>query len=76
VTRQEKIDSLTTELTEVETAISYILKGGQEYTIQSGGGPRSTTNADLSLLYKRKETILSQISGLNRTRVTKMRPGW
>jgi len=38
------------EITDVRNAISTIIKGGQSYTISTGGSSRTVTNADLDKL--------------------------
>jgi hypothetical protein len=50
------------ELEQVNAAISHILQGGQSYTISTGGGSRSVTNADYNALVKRKKDLETTIA--------------
>jgi hypothetical protein len=69
---------LQTELTEVKTAISFILKGGQSYTISSGAGgsSRTVTMGNLAELNKMKSELEMRIANLQGRSAFKMRPGW
>jgi len=69
---------LQTELTEVKTAISFILKGGQSYTISSGAGgsSRTVTMGNLAELNKMKSNLEMRIGNLQGHTAFKMRSGW
>ncbi len=72
------LTELQSELTEINAAISHILKGGQEYEINTGSGGtiRKVKLADLDMLRKYKNEIESKIQNLNGTRATYIRPNW
>lgn len=57
------MDQMTTEqkLTEVNTAISKVLAGGQSYKI----GSRSLTRADLNILLDMQKDLQAQLSNQN-----------
>lgn len=69
---------LQAELTEVQAAISFILRGGQSYTINSGaGGSSRTVNmANLSELRKMKTDLEQRIANLQGRSAFVMRTGW
>ena len=69
---------LQTELTEVKTAISFILKGGQSYTISSGAGgsSRTVTMGNLTELNKMKTNLETRIGNLQGNTAFKMSCGW
>ena len=69
---------LQTELTEVKTAISFILKGGQSYTISSGAGgsSRTVTMGNLAELNKMKTNLETRIGNLQGNTAFKIKCGW
>ena len=72
------LTELQTELTEVKTAISFILKGGQSYTISSGAGGSSRTVTMGNLAEPRKMTSEREmrIANLQGRSAFKFRVGW
>lgn len=69
---------LQAELTEVKAAISFILRGGQSYTINSGAGgsSRTVTMANLSELRKMKTDLETRIKNLQGGTAFRMKSGW
>lgn len=69
---------LQAELTEVKAAISFVLRGGQSYTISSGAGgsSRTVTMANLPELRKMQTDIERRINNLQGGSAFRMRPGW
>jgi len=62
---------------EIDTAISHILKGGQEYTITSASGSaRTFKGAEISTLINWKNQLESQLAGKNNTKAVKLQAGW
>lgn len=72
------LTELQAELTEIQDAISFILKGGQSYTISSGAGgsSRTVTMANLAELRKYKTDIETRIANLQGRSAFVMRTGW
>lgn len=54
--------TLNEQLDSVQEAIEVIETTGQSYTIQTAGGSRTMTSADLSTLYQREEKLKSDIA--------------
>jgi hypothetical protein len=50
------------ELARIDEAISHILKGGQSYSLNTGGGSRTVTYADYNQLIQRKKALETQIA--------------
>lgn len=46
------LDEIQEDITSVRAAINAVVKGGQSYTINSGGSTRQVTQADLTGLRK------------------------
>lgn len=69
---------ITAEIAEITTAISHILKGGQSYTITSGGSgtSRTVTMADYEKLTKHRNELRQQLAEVNGTRSFRLTPGW
>jgi hypothetical protein len=59
--KMEKLAEARAELKQINSAITAILSGAQSYSI----GTRSLTRADLSTLYKRKNTLGDLIDALS-----------
>jgi hypothetical protein len=60
------------ELAQIDEAIALILRGGQSYSLSSGGGSRNGTYADYNALIQRKkalETKLAHECGLSGGRI-------
>ena len=64
------------ELEQVNAAISHILRGGQSYTINSGGGSRTVTYADYNALLKRKAALETQIATASGAAGGRLGAGW
>lgn len=67
------------ELTELNTAISHILKGGQSYTIMSASGAgtqRVVTMADYSKLLGRKKELQRMLDTIDGYRGIRLGVGW
>lgn len=60
MTNEERLAKLREQLREVEDAISAIYRGAQSYRI----GSRQITRADLSVLYKERDRIESEVRAL------------
>ena len=69
---------LQAELTEVKAAISFVLRGGQSYTMSSGGGgsSRTVTMGNLAELRKMKTELEQRIANLQGRSAFVMRTGW
>ena len=69
---------LQTQLTAVQSAINFILAGGQSYTISSGAGgsSRTVTMANLAELNKMKTDLEMRIGNLQNRSAFKIRCGW
>jgi hypothetical protein len=50
------------ELAQIDEAIARILRGGQSYTFNSGGGSRTTTYADYNALMQRKKALETRLA--------------
>lgn len=59
------LSELTEQLTEVKTAISAVLTGGQEYTFNDGQVETAVKRGDLVQLYKMKKDLEFEIDSLN-----------
>ena len=70
------MDSLQDELKQINGAIAHILKGGQSYTINSGGGQRQVTYADYNALVKRKDELEDKIDSSSRSFGQRITAGW
>lgn len=72
-------DEIRAEITEINTALSYIRKGGQSYMLMTsagGGTQRSVTMADYDKLVRHRNELQSQLRELEDTRATRIRAGW
>ena len=58
-------EEIELELSLVNQAISHILKGGQSYTINSGGSIRVVTMANLKDLRRQRSELQAQLDALN-----------
>lgn len=52
------VKTYTEQLESVQAAIAAIEEGAQSYTIQTPGGSRTVTRADLKTLYDREERLM------------------
>ncbi|MDR0374732.1 MAG: hypothetical protein LBH85_03305 [Treponema sp.] len=50
------------ELDQINKAIARILHGGQSFSLNTGGGSRTTTYADYNALIRRKQDLESQLA--------------
>lgn len=64
------------ELAQIDAAIEAILKGGQSFTIDSGGGRRAVTYADYNALVKRRNELAARIAADNSELGTRVTFGW
>jgi hypothetical protein len=69
-------EEIEAELALIDAAINGILKGGQSYMINSGGGSRNTTNANLETLYKRRDRLEYALACVSGGTHLKMGAGW
>jgi hypothetical protein len=58
-------EEIELEIAELTVAISNILKTGQAYMINSGGGSRSVTMADYAALVSRRKEAAYELAALN-----------
>lgn len=58
----QTVEELELEISELTIAISNILKAGQSYMINSGGGSRSVTMADYDKLIARKKEAQADLA--------------
>jgi hypothetical protein len=72
----DRKQQLENEIFQINAAIDGILKGGQSYNINSGGGSRATTNAALETLYKRREKLEYSLACMNGETSMKVGIGW
>ena len=70
------VEDLENELAELNAAIGAILRGGQSYTINSGGGSRQVTYADYNALIKRRDAIRAQLAAGNDSLGVSISAGW
>lgn len=70
------LTDLQEELIQVKTAISYLMQGGAEYTINTRNTQRSFKSADLPSLQIYRNELESKISTQSQTRGTRVQPGW
>jgi hypothetical protein len=73
MTRKEQIEA---EMAQIKAAIDGVLAGGQSYSINSGGGGRTTTNAPLETLYKRLDDLEYSLACMNGETTFKAGAGW
>jgi hypothetical protein len=71
--RKENIEA---EIERINKTIAGILAGGQSYEISSGGGRRSTVNASLETLYKRRDALEYSLACINGETGLKAGIGW
>lgn len=67
------------DITNVENAITAILKGGQEYEITSGSGmgsKRVVKMPALSDLETKRTALYAELAEVNSTRAVRIRPAW
>jgi hypothetical protein len=64
------------ELNDITKAISFILNGGQSFTINSGTASRQVTMVDYEKLLKRKRELESLIETDNRGGSFRIGAGW
>jgi hypothetical protein len=69
-------ESLLQELSEIERAVSGILKGGQSNSLNSGGGSRGVTMADYGALIQRKKEILYELECIRGNTINRISIGW
>ena len=69
-------DELVAELAEVNKAITHILKGGQSYSIDSGGSSRSFTGADLDKLRSYRGELKREIKEIDGEAGMTLGAGW
>ena len=76
MTVAEQIAALEIELSEINTAISLIRKGGQSYTIGTGSSNRNVSQADYKTLIQEKREIQNQILELEGNAGIALSAGW
>jgi hypothetical protein len=64
------------ELAGIDAAIEAILKGGQSFTINTGGGSRQVTYADYGALVKRRDDLRARMAAANGELGTRVTFGW
>jgi hypothetical protein len=64
------------ELIQIDEAIDAILKGGQSYTINTGGGSRQVSYADYNALVKRRNELRTQMAAAGGMLGTRITAGW
>jgi hypothetical protein len=64
------------ELAQIKTAMEAILKGGQSYTLSTGGGSRQVTYADYNALVKRRDELEYRIAAASGSLGTRVTFGW
>jgi hypothetical protein len=64
------------ELAQINEAIDAVMKGGQSFMIDSGGGKRQVTYADYGLLVKRRDELAARIAAANGGLGTRVTFGW
>jgi hypothetical protein len=69
-------EEIEAEIARIDAAVEGILKGGQSYSINSGGGSRATTNAALETLYKRRDRLEYSLACMNGETHVKVGIGW
>jgi hypothetical protein len=69
-------EEIEAEIAKINAAIDGILAGGQSYGINSGGGSRTTTNAALETLYKRRDRLEYALDCINGETCLKVGIGW
>jgi hypothetical protein len=74
-----EIAAIQLEITEINTALSHIRKGGQSYTITSASGAgtsRTVTMANYDSLVKQRNELQKQIDGATGKRAFRAGCGW
>lgn len=69
-------EALRAEIDEITTALSFILQGGQSYTINSGASSRTVTMTDYATLTKRREDLRAQLREIRGTGGITISAGW
>jgi hypothetical protein len=64
------------ELIQIDEAIDAILKGGQSYTINTGGGSRQVSYADYNALVRRRNELQTQMAAAGGMLGTRITAGW
>jgi hypothetical protein len=67
---------LTAEIAVVSTAITHIMKAGQEYTIDSGGSSRRFRAADLNDLKRYRQELYAELRTIQGTSGLQLGAGW
>ena len=79
LTKTERIALLESEITEIETALSAIRKGGQSYMIMTSSGSgsqRSVTMADYKMLSDQRDKLRAEVNSLEGTRSVRLSSNW
>ena len=72
-------EEIQLEIDDITTAISHLLKGGQNYslmTMAGGGTQRSVTMVDYNKLIERKRELQCLLDSIDGTRAVRIRAGW
>ena len=67
------------EIDDITTALSFIRKGGQSFTITSGSGAgtgRTVTMADYKTLMMQRQELYRELAHIQNGSVRKIRAGW
>jgi hypothetical protein len=75
-TFQDEITLIGLQLTEIQTAITFILIGGQSYSISSGSTSRTVTQADLKTLITEKNNLQNRLNELQSNAGLSLGAGW
>lgn len=70
------LEELEAELAEVTAAISAIRKGGQSYSINTGGSIRTVTMADYEQLRRERSEIIQALREIEGSAGITLGPGW
>ena len=76
MTDAERIAEIEAELVIVKAAITHLVRGGQQYMIQSGGSMRQFMAADLDKLRSYKNELNAELRELNDESGLTLGAGW
>jgi hypothetical protein len=77
--KNERITEIKKQIAEIDTAMSAIRKGGQQYSITSsagGGTMRSVTMADYEALKIERKELQNELANLEGSGGFRLRAGW
>ena len=76
MTDEELTTEIELEIANITLALNHILKGGQSYTINSGGSTRTVTMADYKQLITQRSILRQSLKEIDSTAGLVLGAGW